>query len=199
PAPSSFFLPPSVRLLPPPSILYRCSSPSTAPPSCTPPSKPTSTSPPTAASTPSSSGPPSSTPTSHPTPSTSSPPPCATDASSPTLDLAIEVVREVDRPNVGMVIDTFHFYAGGSRLDDIARVPIDKLFVVHLNGCEDLPRGQLTDAHRLYPGEGPIPIEAILRALRTNGFDGTCSVEIFRPDYWQQDPHEVARTARTKA
>ena len=57
----------------------------------------------------------------------------------------------------------------------------------------------LTDAHRLYPGEGPIPIEAILRALRTNGFDGTCSVEIFRPDYWEQDPHEVARTAHAKA
>src|SRR5207248_1997015 len=94
---------------------------------------------------------------------------------------SVEVVLQVDRPNVGMVIDTFHFYAGGSRLDDIARVPIDKLFVVHLNGCEDLPRDQLTDAHRLYPGEGPIPIEAILRALQTRGFDGTCSVEIFRP------------------
>jgi 2-keto-myo-inositol isomerase len=119
--------------------------------------------------------------------------------SIPTLDLAIEVVREVDRPNVGMVIDTFHFYAGGSRLDDIARVPIDKLFVVHLNGCEDLPRDQLTDGHRLYPGEGAIPIDAILRGLRARGFDGTCSVEIFRPEYWEQDPHEVARTARTKA
>ncbi len=119
--------------------------------------------------------------------------------SVPTVDMATKIVTAVDRPNVGMVIDTFHFYAGGSRLDDLARVPIDKLLVVHLNGCEDLPRSELTDAHRLYPGEGAIPIVPILRELRTRGFDGVCSIEIFRPEYWGQDPREVARTARTKA
>jgi len=119
--------------------------------------------------------------------------------SVPTLDMATEIVAAVDRQNVGMVIDTFHFHAGGSRIDDIARVPVDKLFVVHLNGCEDRPRVDLTDAHRLYPGDGIIPIDAILGQLRAIGFDGVCSIEIFRPEYWQQDPRGVARTARAKA
>ncbi len=117
----------------------------------------------------------------------------------PTLDMAVEIVRQVDRPNVGMVIDTFHFHAGGSRLDDIRDLPIEKLFVVHINGCEDRPRDELTDAHRLYPGEGVIPIEAILGALRARGFDGTASIEIFRPEYWEHDPREVARTAHERA
>ncbi|MDP9235789.1 MAG: sugar phosphate isomerase/epimerase [Chloroflexota bacterium] len=115
------------------------------------------------------------------------------------LDMAVEIVAAVDRDNVGMVIDTFHFHAGGSRLADLANVLPDKLFVVHLNGCEDRPRGQLTDAHRLYPGEGALPIQAILRALRDCGFDGTASIEIFRPEYWQLDARLVARTARAKA
>jgi 2-keto-myo-inositol isomerase len=119
--------------------------------------------------------------------------------SVPTLDMAIEIVATVDRPNVGMVIDTFHFYAGGSRMEDLARVPVEKLFVVHLNGCEDRPRGELTDAHRLFPGEGVIPIEGILHALRARGFDGTMSVEIFRPEYWERGPLDVAREARAKA
>jgi 2-keto-myo-inositol isomerase len=119
--------------------------------------------------------------------------------SVPTLDMAIEIVATVDRPNVGMVIDTFHFYAGGSRIEDLARVPVEKLFVVHLNGCEDRPRGELTDAHRLFPGEGAIPIERILRALRARGFDGTMSIEIFRPEYWEREPLDVARDARAKA
>jgi 2-keto-myo-inositol isomerase len=117
----------------------------------------------------------------------------------PTLDMAIEIVEAVDRPNVGMVIDTFHFYAGGSEMADLVRVPVDKLFAVHLNGCEDRPKGELTDAHRLFPGEGVIPIEAILRALRARGFDGTMSVEIFRPEYWKREPRDVAREARAKA
>jgi 2-keto-myo-inositol isomerase len=116
--------------------------------------------------------------------------------SVPTLDIAIEIVTSVDRANVGMVIDTFHFYAGGSELADLARVPIDKLFVVHLNGCEDHPKPELTDAHRLFPGEGAIPIEEILRLLRARDFDGTMSIEIFRPQYWERDPREVAREAR---
>jgi 2-keto-myo-inositol isomerase len=117
----------------------------------------------------------------------------------PTLDMAIEIVERADRDNVGLVIDTFHFYAGGSKLGDIASVPVDRLFVVHLNGCEDLPRAELTDGHRLYPGEGVIPIDEILGAIQNIGFDGTASIEIFREEYWAQDPVEVARTARRTA
>jgi 2-keto-myo-inositol isomerase len=117
----------------------------------------------------------------------------------PTLDMAIEIVERVDRDNVGLVIDTFHFFAGGSHLDDIARVPADRLFVVHLNGCEDLPRSQLSDGHRLYPGEGVIPVHEILTAIRGIGYDGTFSIEIFREEYWHEEPTIVARTAKEKA
>lgn len=117
----------------------------------------------------------------------------------PVLGMAVDIVEAVDRPNVGMVIDTFHFHAGGSRFEDLDRVRIDRLFVVHLNGCEDLPREQLTDAHRLYPGEGVIPIGRILSRLHSRGWDGTASVEIFRPAYWEQDPREVASTAHARA
>lgn len=117
----------------------------------------------------------------------------------PTLDMAIEIVAEAARPNVGLVIDTFHFYAGGSRHESLDDVPLDRLFVLHLNGCEDLPREGLTDAHRLYPGEGALPIDEILRPLQRRGFDGVASVEVFRPAYWEQDPREVARTARARA
>jgi 2-keto-myo-inositol isomerase len=117
----------------------------------------------------------------------------------PTLDMATEIVEAVDRGNVGMVIDTFHFHAGRSRLEDLERVPAERVLVLHVNGCEDLPRDQLTDAHRLYPGEGPIPIDEIAGRLRGCGFDGVASVEIFRPAYWEQEPREVARTARMMA
>jgi 2-keto-myo-inositol isomerase len=57
----------------------------------------------------------------------------------------------------------------------------------------------LTDAHRLYPGDGAIPAVDILTALRRSGYDGVVSIEIFRPEYWEQDPRAVAATARQKA
>jgi 2-keto-myo-inositol isomerase len=39
-----------------------------------------------------------------------------TDCSVPTLDLAAEIVREVNRKNLGVVIDSFHFYEPGPDL-----------------------------------------------------------------------------------
>ncbi len=113
----------------------------------------------------------------------------------PTLGMALEIVDAVDRPNVGLVIDGFHFYAGDSRIEDLQRVPIERLIAVHLNGAEDRPKDELTDAHRLYPGEGVIPAATILRILRERGYDGVASVEIFRPEYWRADAREVARAA----
>lgn len=113
----------------------------------------------------------------------------------PTLGMAIDIVERVDRANVGIVLDGFHFYVGESVLADVHRIPLDKLLVVHLNGAEDLPKSQLTDAHRLYPGEGVVPIETILGILHERGYDGLASVEIFRPEYWSWDLREVARDA----
>ena len=113
----------------------------------------------------------------------------------PTLDMAIEIVERAGRSNVGLVLDVFHFHAGGSALEDVRRVPIERLQVVHLNGAEDLPKAQLTDAHRLYPGEGVVPAADVLRLLREQGYDGVASVEIFRPQYWQLPAREVAGAA----
>ena len=39
----------------------------------------------------------------------------------------------------------------------------------------------------------------IADALRTIGYDGVASVEIFRPEYWARDPFELARDARAAA
>jgi 2-keto-myo-inositol isomerase len=43
------------------------------------------------------------------------------------------------------------------------------------------------------------PDESILTALHARGYDGVASIEIFRPEYWEQDPREVARTAFERA
>ena len=109
-----------------------------------------------------------------------------------------EIVQRVDRENVGLVIDTFHFYVGGSRLESIGQVDPQKLLIFHINDAEDLPKAQLTDAHRLLPGEGVIPLKGIIAALKGIGFDGVCSVELFRPEYWEWEPLKLAKEAKRK-
>jgi 2-keto-myo-inositol isomerase len=116
-----------------------------------------------------------------------------------TLELADGIVRRVARPNIGLVIDSFHFYAGGSAIESIAALDAERLFIFHINDAEDLPREQLEDRHRLLPGLGILPLKEMIAALRCAGYDGVASVEIFRPEYWERDPQELARAARMAA
>ena len=113
-----------------------------------------------------------------------------------TLAQCWEIVEETARDNVGLVIDTCHFYAGGSSLRSIAGVPADKILIFHINDVEDRPRETIEDAHRLLPGEGVIPLDDILKRLKQTGFDGLCSIELFRPSYWERPPAELAAAAR---
>jgi 2-keto-myo-inositol isomerase len=106
------------------------------------------------------------------------------------------IVEKVARPNVGLVLDTFHFFAGGSTLASVRDVDPRRIFMVHLNDVERAPRRKMHDALRLYPGEGIIPLRGILQELRGVGYTGKMSVEIFRPQYWSRSPLQVARQAR---
>lgn len=119
-----------------------------------------------------------------------------TDCSVQTLDLAREIIEIVNRPNIGLVIDTFHFYAGNSTFDAIDGLDPEKLFIFHINDAEDLPKDQLTDAQRLYPGMGILPIAEIKERFDHIGYNRMVSIEIFRPEYWAEDPFDVARRAK---
>jgi 2-keto-myo-inositol isomerase len=119
-----------------------------------------------------------------------------TDCSVQTLDLAQEIVNSLQRDNLGLVIDSFHFYAGGSTVEMIEALNPELLYIFHINDAESRPREQLEDCHRLLPGRGILPLGEIVAAFRRIGYDGVASVEIFRPEYWDMDPFLLAREAR---
>ena len=121
------------------------------------------------------------------------------DCSVQRLDLADEIVEKVNRTNIGLVIDSFHFYTGGSTIEMIDALDPKRLFIFHINDAEDLPREQLTDARRLYPGMGILPLTEMKRHFDKIGYDRVASIEIFRPEYWEQDPFEVAKQAKAAA
>jgi len=114
-----------------------------------------------------------------------------------TLTHCWDIVQETNRDNVGLVIDTCHFYAGGSDLETIVDVDPCKILIFHINDVEDRDIATIEDAHRLLPGEGVIPLDDILVRLAQTGYDGLCSIELFRPEYWEREPVELAAAART--
>lgn len=116
-----------------------------------------------------------------------------------TLDLGSKIVDLVGRNSVGNVIDTYHFYAGSSSWEALEKLDPKKLFIFHINDAEDLPKEELNDSKRLYPGLGILPIARMKETLDKIGYEGPASVEIFRPEYWERDPYDVANEAKAAA
>lgn len=110
-----------------------------------------------------------------------------------TLAQSWQVVQATERENVGIVFDTYHFYVGGSSWTSLETFDINRLLVVHVNDVEDVALEALTDAHRLLPGEGKLPLDRILRKLSARGYQGAYSLEVMRPAYRQRTPREYAR------
>ena len=112
---------------------------------------------------------------------------------------AQEIVKAVDRANVGMTVDCAHLFAGGGLLDELDALDPAKVFAFHLDDLEDTCKEAITDNTRLYPGLGVIPLDEMCARMSRIGYDDTCSIELFQPEYWKLDPLEVAKTCRESA
>ncbi len=113
-----------------------------------------------------------------------------------TLGAARGIVDALGDSRVGLVIDTFHFWIGGSTEEMLDGLEPERLFLVHLDDAEDRPRAELTDAHRLLPGRGVIPLVRLVRRLEALRYRGAYSVELFRPEYYAWEPVRLAGEAR---
>jgi len=113
-------------------------------------------------------------------------------------EVAYALVEAAD-PLACTVLDVFHVYRGGSDFAGLRMFPASALHVFHMNDYPaDPPREKITDAERVMPGDGIAPLGQILRDLRTIGFRGMLSLELFNRTYFQQDPLAVARTGLEK-
>lgn len=115
-----------------------------------------------------------------------------------TFGQTYDIVSSVNRDNVGMVLDCFHFHAMGSRIEDLQKADADKIFIFHIDDSEDLPIGALRDDKRLWPGEGAVDLNLILGTLKDIGYSDMVSVELFRPEYWAWDAENTVRVGKQK-
>ncbi len=112
---------------------------------------------------------------------------------------AMEIIERAACDNVGLVFDIAHFAIGGGRLEEIDTLEPNLIYGFHLDDVEDTAREAYLDSMRCLPGHGIAPVQDICARLKNIGYDGGCAIELFRPDYWQQDPLSVAKKARAAA
>jgi len=79
---------------------------------------------------------------------------------------ALDIAARSHKANVGIVMDTFHFYRSQVSEEEVRAIPPEKLLIVHVNDAEDLPVEQLRDAHRLHVGRGVLSVVETLKTLK---------------------------------
>ena len=110
--------------------------------------------------------------------------------------MIVGVPKEIKNQEVGLLIDTFHFYVGENTLGDLEKIPPEKISLVHFHDAADRPRDELRDEDRLYPGEGVIDLGGFCRVLKDKGYEGPLSVELINPKLWETaSPKEMASKA----
>lgn len=116
-----------------------------------------------------------------------------------TLEQGLEVIDLADRPNIGLLIDTFMVFAGGGELDTIRRMDANNIPTVHLG--DTAPRAVQTwsdDDRYPMPGEGIVPLGEIVQAVFDTGYDGVVTDEISPKRYEKTDRLNLAKAIKSK-
>jgi sugar phosphate isomerase/epimerase len=100
------------------------------------------------------------------------------------LRIAWDIVRAADRPNGGLLFDTWHFFRGEPEFDLLAQVPGDRIFCVQLDDATAVPHGPLREetSRRLLPGDGGLDLVAAVRALDRIGALRWVGPEVISPE-----------------
>ena len=118
----------------------------------------------------------------------------------PDVGTAVELVRRSGAPNVGLMVDVWHFFNGGASLDALHGLPGAGIAAVQLNDGSRVHGDFLRHARaaRRLPGFGELDVVGLVRAVQWAGFAGPWCVEVNTPEF-RALPVEVAAKAAVDA
>ena len=109
------------------------------------------------------------------------------------------VAVESGHPSARLLMDVYHLHKGGSGMDAVKDVGKPLVEIFHINDYPATPpRETITDADRVYAGDGVAPLKDLLKSLKNPDRPVILSFEVFNKDYYAQDALLVAKTGLAK-
>jgi len=115
-----------------------------------------------------------------------------------TLQQGWDLVRTIDRDNLGLTFDTWHFWRSGPDHALLRAIPGEKIFDVQLADATAALKGDLLNdllRHRLLAGEGDFDLVTTVKILRENGAYRSVGPELFSDAMDALDAETVGRLA----
>ena len=112
-----------------------------------------------------------------------------------TWQLGWQMVKDVDHPQVGLVLDASHIFLAETSLEGIDKIPGDRVFLCEVSDfpAANLERREMLRNYRLFPGEGNRPIRDLVERMLATGYQGAFSAEVFNARYRAADQRFVAK------
>jgi sugar phosphate isomerase/epimerase len=116
-----------------------------------------------------------------------------------TMKGMLELAADISTGNVGLLLDSWHWYTAGESVADLASCREEQIVTVHVNDAPaGIPVDQLKDTVRCLPAEsGVIDLAAFMGALGALRYTGPVIVEPFSERVRRMSPNEAL--AATKA
>ncbi|WP_028265564.1 sugar phosphate isomerase/epimerase family protein [Arthrobacter sp. MA-N2] len=116
---------------------------------------------------------------------------------------AAELMRSVDLPACGLVVDYWHVFRAGTSLEELSHsLTADQVFGVELNDADAEIRGTLfedTRDNRRLCGEGDQDVTGFIKTLQAIGFKGPWGVEILSEQHRKRPLSEGLQAALSTA
>jgi sugar phosphate isomerase/epimerase len=109
-----------------------------------------------------------------------------------------ELIAEIGKPNLGFLLDIWHWYNAGDTVADVLTLKNQDVVAVHMNDAPaGIPIDQQVDSHRELPlATGIIDTAGFLNAINRIGYDGPAAAEPMSADLRKLPPEEaLAKTA----
>lgn len=112
---------------------------------------------------------------------------------------AMMAIIVANDPDARILPDVYHLYRGNSGFENLKMIDGNVIEIFHMNDYPgDIPREQMEDKDRIYPGDGVAPLKQIIADLKAMDGEKILSLELFNREYWKQDPLTVAKTGLAK-
>ena len=106
------------------------------------------------------------------------------------------MLHETGRPNVGLILDSFHYFTSGGDLAQIRSLRAQDIVHLHVNDAPHADVMTLEDTQRVLPGRGVIDLTGWFQAIAAIGYDGYVAIEIFDDEFRNQDRDVAVRIAK---
>lgn len=107
---------------------------------------------------------------------------------------AWDIVRRVDHPAMGLILDSFHSLARKIPLETLADIAPEKIFLMQVADAPEMPMDYLywSRHFRCFPSQGDLPVAEYVATAVRHGYDGPLSLEIFNDRFRGWSASQIA-------